>query len=189
MTATLQESRPGTQLQNHGPDILACRSWLSLAAAGVCDPEGVAAELTPSSLAEAGHSRGLTIPAGSSALRRFSGIPQGCEKRGARLLQLRLQLLRAIAVAARPWLRAILVAAVTAGMSIFHAQQVEVLLPIRPLLLQRCAAKTHFHPLRRVIAGQPGLLHVTDVFVACYRSLAQRAKVDRAQQPPGVAGL
>ena len=81
------------------------------------------------------------------------------------MLQSLFEPLRAIAVAARPTFSAVLVATVFPIVRVLHAEQIEMLLPVRPFFLQRCGAETGFHPMRDAILAHARLLHVVSVFV------------------------
>src|SRR2546427_6468714 len=68
------------------------------------------------------------------------------QKRLALCAQPFLKLGRAVAVAARPRLGAIFVPAITPRMSVFDAEQIEILLPVRAFFGQRRIAETAFNP-------------------------------------------
>src|ERR1700757_2241977 len=104
------------------------------------------------------------------------------EKRRARRLQFLFQPRRAVAVAASPRLAAILISALAAVVRILHASQVEVLFPVRPLLLQRSRAVADFHPARGLVRTEPRVLHVSQIFAFCNRSLPQRLLLDGLEQ-------
>src|SRR5260370_15602092 len=82
----------------------------------------------------------------------------------ARILQLLFQPRGVVAISAGPRLRAVLVAAFTTVVSVLDLDQVEILLPIRTLLLQRRGAITDFDPAHRLVCTNPRLLHVAQVF-------------------------
>jgi hypothetical protein len=71
----------------------------------------------------------------------------------------------AIAVRAGPGLCAIPVTAILSVVSILDAEQLEVLFPIRPLLLKRGRAKTGLNPMCNAILANPRLFHVINVFI------------------------
>src|ERR1700736_3245509 len=58
-------------------------------------------------------------------------------------------------------------------MRVLHAQQVEVLLPIRTFFRQWRRTKTNFDPGYRTITTNPGVFHVFEIFVASNGALAQ----------------
>lgn len=101
----------------------------------------------------------------------MSGSNSG-EKIFAARRQLRFELLRAVAIAARPRLRPILVPAIPPRMRILHIHELEEFFPIRPLLIERRIAKADFHPLGEPIRGEARLPHVVQIFVAGDRSAA-----------------
>ena len=82
------------------------------------------------------------------------------EKRVARTRKFLLQARRAGAITTRPRFGAIQVAAVRASVCVLDADQIEILFPVRPLLLQRFRAKANFHPMRRAIGCNASILHV-----------------------------
>ncbi len=94
------------------------------------------------------------------------------EKRLPCARKLLLQLPRAIAVAAGPRLGAVLMAAIPPGVRVFYAQELEVFLPVWPLLRQRRITKTDFHPAHRAVAPEPRLLHIVQIFFASDRAAA-----------------
>jgi cyclase len=67
-------------------------------------------------------------------------------------------------------------------MCILNARQLEILLPIRPLLLQRRWAITNLDPSREPIGTRPRIAHVTQVFAPGNRTPSQRSVVDGAKQ-------
>ena len=122
-------------------------------------------------------------------LRRAGSTFQFCEKWPAGLLKLFLQSLRAITVRAGPGLGAILVAAIPASMRVLDAEQVEVFLPIRTLLLQRDRTKTGFHPMGRSIRRRASLLHIVKVFVTRDGTAPERPIGNRLDQRLLLAGF
>jgi len=98
------------------------------------------------------------------------------------VLQFLFQPCRAIAIAARPRLGSILVAAFAPVVRILYLHQLKILFPIRSLLLQGSRAIAHFHPAHRLICADPRLIHVSQVFVTRDRPLAQRPALNRARQ-------
>lgn len=51
-------------------------------------------------------------------------------------------------------------------MRVLHFQQIEILFPVRALLIQRRGAETGFDPMRNAILADAGLFHVVNIFVA-----------------------
>ena len=91
--------------------------------------------------------------------------------------------------AARPRLLARLVAALPSRMGVLHALQLEVLLPVRPLFVQRLGAEADLDPARGAVVAQPGVGHVAEVFAAGDRAGAERPGVDRVEQRRFAAGF
>ena len=96
---------------------------------------------------------------------------------------------RAVAVATRPRLGAVLMAAVAPRVRVFDAEQLEVFFPIRPLFGQRRVAETGLDPSRDAAVIDPRLLHIVDVFVAGDGTFTERPSVNRAQQRPLAVGF
>src|SRR3569623_584789 len=69
-----------------------------------------------------------------------------------------------------------------ACMSVLHAHQIEILLPIGPLFFQRQIAKADFHPANGAVLAPTGLGHVAQIFIACHRTLTERSLCDRSLQ-------
>src|ERR1044072_6945116 len=67
-------------------------------------------------------------------------------------------------------------------MSVLHAEEVEILLPKRPLLVERRIAETGLHPGRNASGIDARLLHVVLVFVARDRAFPERVIIDRLEQ-------
>ena len=59
-----------------------------------------------------------------------------------------LELLRAIAVATRPWLRSIFVPTIPARVRVLDTKKFEIFFPVRPFLRERRIAETGLDPLR-----------------------------------------
>src|SRR4051794_7432364 len=93
-----------------------------------------------------------------------------------------LQLLRAIAITARPWLLAAQIPALVPMMRILHADQLEILLPVRPLLRHRDVAEAAFAPAEGSIVPQPRIGHVPQILPARARAPPQPAALDRLQR-------
>ncbi len=99
-----------------------------------------------------------TCPTNSSGLERL-------QERIAESCQLFLQTLRAI-------------------MSILYLDQLEVLLPIRPLLKQRCRTEADLNPAGRTVRSKLGVLHVAQIPAAGYRTFAQCSLFNRLEKGP-----
>src|SRR5579862_642503 len=82
------------------------------------------------------------------------------QERIAESRQLPFQTLGAIAVLAGPRLRSVLIATLPAIVRILDLDQLEVLLPIGPLFLQRTRTVANLNPTGRAVWTEPGLLHV-----------------------------
>jgi hypothetical protein len=91
-------------------------------------------------------------------------VAERIEKSRAGRVQFLFQPRRAVAITACPGFGAILIAAFAAVVSILHASQVEIFLPVRPLLLQRRGTVADFHPPCGLVFTEPGFLHVAEVF-------------------------
>src|ERR1700676_64597 len=63
-------------------------------------------------------------------------------------------------------------------MRVPHAQQVEVLLPIRTFFPQWCRTETNFDPGYRTVTTKPSVFHVFEIFVASDGALAQDPFID-----------
>src|ERR1700730_6278288 len=68
------------------------------------------------------------------------------QERFTAVLQLFLQLRRAIAIAAGPRLGAIFMAAIAARVRVLHHEKLEIFLPIRALFFERRSAEARLHP-------------------------------------------
>ena len=97
-------------------------------------------------------------------------------------LELRLELFRAVAVAARPRLRFVLMPAIAAGMSVLHLKQIEVFFPIGTFFRQGSGAKANLDPARGAVRGQARLLHVVLVLVTRDRSAAKSTAPHRLKE-------
>ena len=113
---------------------------------------------------------------------RVLTVAQRCEKRPPRLIQLFLELPRTIAFTARPRFASIQVAAVSARVCILDAQQVKVILPIRPLFFEWTPTEADLHPARGPIASHTCLLHVMQVLIAGDRTFAESAALNGLEQ-------
>ena len=92
--------------------------------------------------------------------------PQRFEEGFALAAQLLFQLLRTVAIAARPRFGPVLVPAIAARMRVLHPDELEIFFPIRPFLRQRRIAKTGFDPGRDALTVHPRLVHIMNIFVA-----------------------
>jgi hypothetical protein len=104
--------------------------------------------------------------------------PQRFEKRLAEVPELLFQPLGAIAIAARPWLGAILIFAAPAIVRILNSRQFEILFPIGPLFEKRCRAVANLHPARCLILAEPRLSHIPQVLAFRYRPFAESPVLD-----------
>ena len=86
------------------------------------------------------------------------------------------------------WLGAVLVAAFAAVVRVLHLDQLEILLPVRTLFLQRRWAVTDFDPPHRLVGTNPRLIHIAQVFFPRDRAFAKCTALNRLQQrPPATA--
>src|SRR5262245_30912899 len=67
-------------------------------------------------------------------------------------------------------------------MGILNAHQVEVLLPVGPLLVERDVAKANFDPANGSVVAQPCVGHIAQILIACNGAIAQPARLDRLEQ-------
>jgi hypothetical protein len=67
-------------------------------------------------------------------------------------------------------------------MSVLHAQELKIFLPIRPFLRERRIAETRFHPGRYPGWIDPSLLHIVLIFVARDGAFPERLLMDGAQK-------
>src|SRR5438552_14774227 len=81
------------------------------------------------------------------------------------------EFLRTITVTAGPRFLTVQVATIPTSVCILHAEELEILLPIRPLLGQWLLAETDFHPGDRPIGIHPCLFHIPEIFVSGNRTL------------------
>ena len=96
---------------------------------------------------------------------------------------------RAVAGRAGPRLFAGFVPALGAGVGVLHAEEVEVLLPVGPLFLERCLAEARLDPLHAPVGQLARLGHVAEILAAGHRSAPQRAAADGTRQRPPPARL
>src|SRR5688500_7798697 len=116
--------------------------------------------------------------AGARARLRGS-LSQLRQKRFALALQILFQLLRAIAIAASPRLRAVFVAAISSRVSVLDCHQLEILFPIWTLLLEGRVAETGFDPCSDSSGIHPGLFHIVLILVSGDRAAAEHLIIDR----------
>jgi hypothetical protein len=76
------------------------------------------------------------------------------------------QFARAIAIAAGPKLRAILVPAVLSIVSVLNFYEVKIFLPIREFFVEGCGTEAGFDPLNGPVGCESGLGHIVEVFVS-----------------------
>ena len=69
-------------------------------------------------------------------------------------------------------------------MRILDLDQFEVLLPVRPLLLQGCWAVADLNLAGRAVRAKPGFLHVAQILAAGYGTLAQGSLLNRLEKGP-----
>jgi hypothetical protein len=60
-------------------------------------------------------------------------------------------------------------------MRVFNAEQIKILLPIRPFFFQGSGAKAHFDPRADAVFCDAGLVHILKVFVTRHGAPAQGA--------------
>src|SRR6059058_642742 len=65
---------------------------------------------------------------------------------------------------------------------VLHAQQLEILFPVRPLLVERYIAEADLDPADRAVVAQAGIGHVAEIFVARHRTATESTVLDCAQQ-------
>ena len=115
--------------------------------------------------------------------------PQVGEERSTLAGQLCLELRGAIALAACPGFRSVLVPAITPRMGIFDCEQLKILLPIGSLFLQGRITETGLHPGCYAGRIESRLLHVVLVLVAGNRAFAERVAIDCVEKRLFLAGL
>jgi hypothetical protein len=117
---------------------------------------------------EAAHIREHLVPAerdGNQVGGGFRRPTLRCERLPL-LAQPRLEPLRAVAVAARPRLGAVLVTALGASVRVLNRIEVEKLLPVRALFLQRRPTEAGLDPFDAAVGELARLRHVAQVLVA-----------------------
>ena len=105
-----------------------------------------------------------------------NSLPQGAQVRLTQYFQSLFKFLRAIAIAASPWLGSVHITAVLACVRVFNAEQIKIPLPIRPFFLQGCRAKADFNPGADAIFSDAGLLHILQVFLTRHGAPAKIAR-------------
>ena len=79
--------------------------------------------------------------------------------------------------------------AIFPGVRVLYGKKVEVLFPIRSLLIERRRAETGFDPLDGAAFIDACFLHVVEIFVAGNGAAAKFAGIDRGQEWLGLAGF
>ena len=80
--------------------------------------------------------------------------------------QLVFQLLRAVAIAARPRFGPVLMPTIAARMRVLHPDDLEIFFPIRPFRSQRRITKTGFDPGCDALIVHPRFVHIVNIFIA-----------------------
>src|SRR6476660_705118 len=93
-----------------------------------------------------------------------------------------LQPSRAVAIRTRPRLSPVLVTAILAIVRVFHAEQLKIFLPIRPLFLQRRRAETGLDPMRGAVFRYTRVLQIVKVLVPRNRAFAERTVLYRVKK-------
>ncbi len=88
------------------------------------------------------------------------------QKRLTALPKFFFQSFRAVAVAARPRFAAVFVTAVFAIVRVLDAEQFEVFLPVRFLLLQWSGAVADFDPTNGLVRIKTRLLHIAKILIS-----------------------
>lgn len=120
---------------------------------------------------------------------RAGGLLEVVEEGLAVFAKTLLEFPGAIAVGAGPRLGAVEVAAVSAAVRVFDADELEVFLPVRPFLGERRGAKAGLDPVGGAVVGESGLFHVVNIFIAGNGAATERAVADGAQQRGVLAGF
>src|SRR5207244_10111361 len=94
----------------------------------------------------------------------------------------RIELVRAVALAAGPGFFAVEVLAAAARVRVLYLHEIEELFPVRALFLERRRAVTDFHPLDRPVAEQPRGFHVVQILAAGHRAGAEGTVFDGLRQ-------
>src|SRR5439155_17218450 len=93
----------------------------------------------------------------------------------------------AVAVDAGPRLGAVQITAPRARVRVLYSHEIEILLPMRPFLLQRRRAEAHLDPLHAAVLELTRLIHVSQILIARDRSFAERAVIDRTREAVGLS--
>src|SRR2546428_12477701 len=103
--------------------------------------------------------------------------------------EVRFEPSRTVAVAARPRVRPIQIAAAAARVCVLHSLELEVLFPVRPLFGERRRTEADLDPSNAAICILASGGHVAQVLVAGNRSAAERLASDRIGQRRGFVGF
>lgn len=114
--------------------------------------------------------------------RRAISRPQFPQKRIAIRREPLLKCLCAITIATGPRLCSVLMPTIAARVRVLHAEQLEVLFPIRTFLSERRIAKASFNPGGGALVVHPRLFHVVQIFIARDGAAAQCAIIDDPKQ-------
>ena len=104
----------------------------------------------------------------------FHSGAESLEKWIALLSEALFELSCAVAFAARPGFLTIQVAAISTGVRVLHAEQVEIFFPVRAFLREWRRAKANLYPSGGPIFTQPGVFHVPKIFIASDGAVAKR---------------
>src|SRR6266487_2420211 len=104
---------------------------------------------------------------------------EGFQKRVTLAAKFLLELFRAIAITAGPWLGSVFVPAIASRMRVGDLEQIKIFFPVRAFFFQRRVAKTGLHPSRDGRIVDPRLLHVMEIFITRDRTAPKRAFIDR----------
>jgi hypothetical protein len=69
-------------------------------------------------------------------------------------------------------------------MRILHLDEFEVLLPIRPLLLEGGWTEADLNPSGRTVRAKAGVLHIPQILAAGYRTFAKSSLLNRLEKGP-----
>src|SRR5204862_549583 len=81
-----------------------------------------------------------------------------------------------------PRFRPVLITAPAAGVRVLDGEELEVLLPVRALFLERHGTEAGLHPFHAAVRQLARAGHVVLVFIARHRPRAERAVVDRPSE-------
>jgi hypothetical protein len=125
-------------------------------------------------------------------LQRFaiaSRCAERIQKTFARASQFLFQPRSAIAIAASPPHRAVLVAALAPVVRILHFREIKIFFPVRPFFLQRSRTVADFYPAYCLVGADSRRTHVAQIFSFSDRSAAETLILNCAQQVPFATGL